>query len=133
MVTNRVDLWIAIIISSVAYAVLKSVLLMIFHKLKLSNIFGFIWTSLIIYCGGKPNKTSIDTRKTYKAVIFISLLGGAIIWMAYRSYLTAELSVILKKYPFNDLESLSKSNWRYLNSFNFKSMLAWQFHLFSTG
>ena len=116
-ITKRVDLWIAIIITSVVFAFLKSVLLMIFHKLKLSNILGFIWTSLIVYCGGKPNKTSIDTRKTYKAVVFISLLGGAVIWMAYRSYLTAELSVILKKHPFNDLQSLSKTNWRYISKF----------------
>ena len=124
MITKRGDLWIAIIITSVVFAVLKSLLLIIFHKLELSNIWGFIWSSLIVYCGGKPNKTSIDQRKTYKAVVFISFLGGAIIWMAYRSFLTAELSVTLKKYPFNDLESLSKSNWRYLKSFNFKCKLA---------
>ena len=39
-------------------------------------------------------------------------MGGLVIWIAYRSYLTAELSVIINKNPFDSLEELSKTNWR---------------------
>ena len=132
--SNRFDLWIMILCTSLVFATFKSGLLMIFHKLKISNIFGFIWTSLNVYFGGKPSNTSIDSRRTYKAVVFVSLLSGVIIWMAYRSFLTAELSVIIKKYPFNDLESLSKTNWRYLIIFkNYSTTYEFQSTSHSSG
>ena len=93
-------------------AIYKTVLLSIFHKFKITSFIGFIWTSLTPYFGGKPSGTQVDSRRSYKATIFVSLLGGVIIWIAYRSFLTAELSIREKKYPFNDLESLSKTDWR---------------------
>ena len=34
-----------------------------------------------------------------------------------RSYLTAELSVITKAYPFNDLKTFSATNWRYIEKY----------------
>ena len=94
-------------------ALFKTVLMSVFHEFKLFTFIGFIWTSLTPNFGGKPSgQTQIDSRRSYKAIIFVSLLGGVIIWIAYRSFLTAELSVTHKKYPFNDLESLSKTNWK---------------------
>ena len=33
--------------------------------------------------------------------------------MFYRSFIIASLSVQVKEYPFNDMESLSKTKWRY--------------------
>jgi hypothetical protein len=45
-------------------------------------------------------------------LLFICLLSGTIIWIAYRGSLTSELSVIEKEIPFNDLESLSKSDYK---------------------
>ena len=61
--------------------------------------------------GGRPFPLKIDILNSYKSLVFTSLLGGVIIWIFYRGQLTSKLSVKLKKYPFNDLESLSKTNY----------------------
>jgi hypothetical protein len=45
-------------------------------------------------------------------VIFTSLLAGTVVWISYRASLTSELSVAKKKLPFNDLESLSNTDYR---------------------
>ena len=108
----RRDVWIAILGTTLIVAIFKTMLLSIFSKFKGSIFISFIWTSLTPIVGGKPGPSQLDSRRTYKAIIFISLLGGLIIWIAYRSFLTAALSVVDKKYPFNDLESLSKTNWK---------------------
>ena len=73
----------------------------------------FIWTSFISIFGGKPPGCQLDNQSHYRMIVFISLLYGGIIWMCYRSYLTALLSSSEKKYPFIDLDSLADTNWRY--------------------
>ena len=101
-----------IAVTVVAMTVFKSSISYKFSKLKLSNIIGFLWYSYIVYFGGKPSGTVIDSKRTYKFIVFVSLLGGIIIWISYRSFLTAELAINIKKYPFTDMYSLSKTNWR---------------------
>ena len=44
----------------------------------------------------------------------MSLLSGLIVFVFYKGYLSAELSVRIKKFPFTDLKSLSKTDWRYI-------------------
>ena len=88
----------------------KSIIIGIVH---LTNFFDFLWTSFIAFFGGKPTATKIDSKKSYRSIIFISLLSGSIVWIFYRAYLTAELAIRIKKYPINDMESLSKTDWRY--------------------
>ena len=101
-----------ITVTVVIMTVFKSSILYKFSDLKLSNIIGFLWYSYIVYFGGKPSGTAIDSKRTYKLIVFVSLLGGIIIWISYRSFLTAELAINIKKYPFNDMNSLSKTNWK---------------------
>ena len=101
-----------IAVTVVVITVFKSSILYKFSRLKLPNIFGFLWYSSTVYFGGKPSGTAIDSKRTYKFIVFVFLLGGIIIWISYRSFLTAELAINIKKYPFNDMHSLSKTNWR---------------------
>ena len=54
----------------------------------------------------------IDAVSSYKTTIVATSLCGTVVWMAYRAYLNAELALIEKKYPFDDMESFSKTNWR---------------------
>ena len=108
----RFDLWIMTLIFTLVIAFFKTGILLVFSKMKALEIICLFWTSLTACLGGKPASTSIDSRKSYKMTVFISLLSGLIIWIAYRSYLTAELSVIINRNPFDSLEELSKSNWR---------------------
>ena len=62
--------------------------------------------------GGKPNKSKIDNVTSYQTVILITLFSGVFIWAAYRGCLTSELAFKNVKYPFQDLHSFSKSNYR---------------------
>ena len=101
-----------IAVTVVVMTLFKSSISYKLSQLKISNIFGFLWYSSIVYIGGKPSGTAIDSKRTYKFIVFVSLLGGIIIWIAYQSCLTAKLAVDIKKYPFNDMHSLSKTNWR---------------------
>ena len=101
-----------IAVTVVVMTAFKSIILYKFSLLKISNIFGFLWYSSTVYFGGEPSGTAIDSKRTYKFIVFVSLLGGIIIWIAYQSCLTAKLAVDIKKYPFNDIYSLSKTNWR---------------------
>ena len=107
------DLWIAVILATLGLTVLKSLGLSKMTKIKVSDVVCFSWTSFIGFFGGKPNPTKMDKLQAYKITIFISLLCGTVVWIAYRSYLTAELSVMIKSYPFHDLDSFSNTNWRY--------------------
>ena len=80
--------------------------------MNIEDLFGFVWTSLIVYFGGEPSETTIDGKKAYKTIVMVSLLGGFIIWQAFNASLTSELAIVLTKMPFNNLESFSDSNWR---------------------
>ena len=108
-----INVWITIFIVSLSVAIVKSILLYRYKAmLSFTGTVGFIWTSFIAFVGGPPKNTAIDKKILYKIVVFTSLLSGSIVWMSYRGTLQAELSVSEKKYPFLDLNGLSKTNWR---------------------
>ena len=69
-----------------------------------------LWVALKANAGGKPSKLQKNT--VHQIVLFDSLLVGSVIWMAYRASFTSELSVTKLKLPFNDLESLSKTDYK---------------------
>ena len=108
------DMWILIII----VAVIISAVLTLIEKIFFAKNKGFIlmeylknlWIAVKANAGGKPSK--IEKNTVYQIVLFHCLLVGSVIWMAYRASFTSELSVRKLKLPFNDLESLSKSNYK---------------------
>lgn len=69
-----------------------------------------LWVSFKANAGGKPS--SIKKNTSYKIVLFDCLLVGSLIWMAYRASFTAELAVVKLKLPFNDLESLLRTDFK---------------------
>ena len=101
-----------ILLTAITITILKYGLLFKNHEWKLGDIPGFFWNTFITYFGGSPENTPIDDERPYSIIVLTSLLGGVIIWIAYQSFLTAELSVVIKKYPFNDFESLSATDWK---------------------
>ena len=77
-----------------------------------------LWLAFKANFGGKPN--SIHESSSYKISIFYCLLVGSIVWIAYRAEIISQLSVLKVKMPFDNLEELSKSNYRQvLNSGSF--------------
>ena len=73
-----------------------------------------IWAAFIANLGGKPFKSKIDHITSYRTILLAIFLDGVIIWISYRSFLFSELSATLNKYPFNDLDSLAKSGYKYV-------------------
>ena len=107
-------MWITILIATLGVAFFKISLLKFHASLKATDVVSFLWTSFIAFFGGKPTPTAIDSKRSYKAVVFTSLLAGVVMWIAYRSYLSAALAISFKSYPFTDMESLSKTDWKYV-------------------
>ena len=108
-------LWLVVYSSIIVITIFKLFLYFQFEvTYSYIEIIGFLWTSFIANFGGKPSCSKIDSKESYKFIIFVSLLSGAVIWISYRAKLTSELSIIDKSLPFTDLESFYKSNWRYV-------------------
>ena len=62
---------------------------------------------------GKLNFTLISTKfHSQQMVIFVALITGNIIWIAYNGALLSKLVKPRFDKPFHDLESLAKSNYR---------------------
>ena len=106
------ELWIVILLTAFIIASMKLFLLHMHGSVRIIDIIVFLWTSFIANFGGVPTSTSIDSKRSYRILLFSSLIGGVVIMVMFRSRLTAELSVTIKKYPFTDMESFSETNWR---------------------
>ena len=74
------------------------------------NFLTNLWVAIKANAGGKPNELQKNT--IHQIVLFDCLLVGSVIWMAYRASFTSELSVTKLKLPFNDLESLSETDYK---------------------
>jgi len=69
-----------------------------------------VWFGLAVNFGGKPVK--IIGKVSHKVAMISILLGGTVMWIGYRSSLTSELSVAVRKLPFQNLEELSRSDYK---------------------
>ena len=102
-----------VIVSSIVIAAIKLLILnSTKNSITILDVICFLWTSFIANFSGKPTATMIDKKRSYKAIVFTSLLSGVLIWISYRSMLIAVLSITYKKYPFGDMESFSRTDWR---------------------
>ena len=70
-----------------------------------------IWASFTPNFGGTPFQSKADYITSYKTLIFVFMLDGLVLWASYQSFLFTELSTPLTKNPFNDLNSLAKSDY----------------------
>ena len=105
-------LQITILTASVFITIIKIITRYSFSSITIIETISFLWTSLIANFGGAPSSMIIDANQSYKLTIFVSLCCGIVIWISYQAELTSELSTIDKEYPFTDLESFSKTNWK---------------------
>ena len=107
------DMWLVLVLVSLVI----SFFLTLIERLLCSKDQGFaplifltnLWVAIKANAGGKPSKLQKNT--VHQIVLFDSLLVGSVIWMAYKASFTSELSVTKLKLPFNDLESLSKTDY----------------------
>ena len=71
-----------------------------------------IWASFVTNFGGEPYNSKIDDISSHKILLFTFLLDGMISWIFYGAFLTSKLSTKLDKYPFTDLNSLAKTDYK---------------------
>ena len=70
-----------------------------------------IWASFTPNFGGTPFQSKADYIASYKTLVFVFMVDGLLLWASYQSFLYTELSTPHIKNPFNDLESLAKSDY----------------------
>ena len=109
LVPFQLELWIIILILTILISILKVVVIGK-SSLSYSTMVGILWGTFSVLVIG--SKTYIHRRKSYKIISVTSMLGGVVIWIAYRAFLSAELAIVIKKNPFRNLESLSNTNFR---------------------
>ena len=108
-----IRLWVVIVSIVISIAVIKSLIQLSFGKAKFINMVVFMWTSFTANLGGKPNANpTLDKRKSYKMVVFTSLICGTAIWIFYRAQMNAVLLIRSKSPPFTDLNSIAETDWR---------------------
>ena len=71
-----------------------------------------VWCAMKSIFGGKVSNPDIDFGITQNFILFIWSLCGSVIWIYYRSQITALLSISGINKPFYDLESMTNTNWR---------------------
>ena len=61
--------------------------------------------------GISPFESKIDHITSYKAILYAFVLDGLLLWISYQSFLYFDLSKVITKDPFNDLDSLANSDY----------------------
>ena len=107
------DAWIVLAMSVIGIALHKVIIKHFYKPIGLIDMADTLWSSLVAFLGGKPSNTIVDGNQSYKIVVFTSLIIGTIVWAFYRSQMNAVLSIRSEALPFQDLESLAKTDWRY--------------------
>ena len=67
--------------------------------------------------GVSPFESTSDDITSYKAISFAFVLDGLVLWISYQSFLYPELSTVITKDPFNDLDSLADSEYKCENQY----------------
>ena len=108
----HMDLWTTMVLSALVVALAKSFILRKKTSSMIVDSFRGFWSSLMAFFGGSF-QSNLSDKASFRIMDLTLLLCGFILWTSYNAFLTSELSVVNHSYPFTDLESLSKSNWRY--------------------
>jgi hypothetical protein len=73
-----------------------------------------MWATMASNFGGNQMTVYMTGKMkfaTFKWTVFFCLLSGSLVWISYRASLTSELSVTKQHLPFNDLETLSETDF----------------------
>ena len=109
--------WIVILLSIISISMIKLLVFIIIRDNKEKDSFIFVglklvWSAMKSIFGGKVSNPDIDSGITQSIILFVWSLCGSVIWIHYRSQITALLSISNPNKPFHDLESMANTNWR---------------------
>ena len=110
--------WTALILSSLIVAISIVLYSKVLNQgnLKCANFMDIFAKSLKANLGSASFTTPITNKfHSLQMVIFVALIAGNIIWIAYNGALLSKLIEPRFEKPFHHLESLAESNYRYNN------------------
>ena len=99
-------------------AIVSAFVIYFMEKVFVEQVFAFeriiqrSWEFFTFNFQGTPSPLTIEKFESYKIFVVISSLASVVMWASYNSDLISLFSVKIVKYPFNDLESLTKSDYR---------------------
>ena len=111
------SLWIVIILT----AIISAFVIYFMEKVFVGQVFAFeriiqrSWEFFTFNFQGAPSPLTIEKFESYKIFVVISSLACVVMWASFNSDLISLFSVKIVKYPFNNLESLAKSDYRYFS------------------
>ena len=71
----------------------------------------YIWKFSLGFLGGKLAPSKLESYQSYKIFVTSFFITATMVLLLFRASLSAQLTVNLVKAPFNDLDSLSKSDY----------------------
>lgn len=78
------------------------------------NLANCVWNVLSSNLGKKLEVSSNESRDAVRIFILFMSLNGTLAFISYRAALTTELSTVRTKLPFDNLEELSRTNYKLL-------------------
>ena len=117
--------WVLVLVSSVFVSIVIVFSWIILHP-NISNIpnpFKVFLVTLKAFFGSAHFDSSLTNgMETQKVILFTTLLMGNVIWLTFNGALLSELIVPTVNKPFNSLETLLQTNYRYLRIIVFLSV-----------
>ncbi len=117
----RTDVWIFLFFNTILLLTVIKCFQILHRKKKFWNrtlieivedIVGDFWMLGASYFGRKSNTTNVNESEPLKIIFFVAFLSGTLVFMAYRSSLTAELAVQRDSMPFETLDELYDTTYR---------------------
>ncbi len=118
----RAEVWTYLLINSIVLLITLK-LLNLWYKKKSSygstpfylmlDAIGDFWMLGASYFGRVPTLHTSRRKRAVRFLLLAAFLSGTIVFMSYRASLTAELSVKRTVVPFNNMEELLQTDYRY--------------------
>ena len=113
--------WLLVVTSIFISSIVSVMIWYIRDSLTVINSIGVFWTNVQAFFDEASNLDTafIDLWNSHRLATFVSLLWAWFIWTSYNAGLASEFTVPVVKLPFNDMDSLSKTEYRYKNGVTF--------------
>ena len=109
--------WILLLISSffISFCIIVTWKILYLNEKFIPNPFKVLLMTLQANLGYDSFDQSLTNKlETHKVIVFTSLLMGNVLWLTYNGALLSELIIPKLDKPFHDLESLIKTNYKYI-------------------
>ena len=117
----RVVPWLLVVSSIFISSIVSAIIWYIRDDLTIFKSIAVFWTNIQAFFdeASALDTAFINLRNSHRLATFVSLLWAWFIWTSYNAGLASEFTVPVVKLPFNDMDSLSKTEYRYKKGVTF--------------